>query len=294
LTKHLAALVLPAVLVVQGQSDSRPANKSPEFEVASIKPMKAGTQGFFIRMEPGGRFYATGVTMKFLLEEAFQVKDSQVFGAPAWLDSDRFDIDAKPDEDTSAAFDKLPPDQRRQELNQMLQGLLADRLKLVLNHDTKDLPVYALVVAKGGPKFQESSYKPPEISPDSPPSPGGQVGPPRQGIWMQGRGDVTVTAVQMKMFADVLSRMVGRPVIDKTGLTGSYDFKLKYTPEEGQGMMMPPGAKQPGSDGAPPPADSNGPSLFTALQEQLGLKLDSQKAPVEVLVIQHVEKPSEN
>jgi uncharacterized protein (TIGR03435 family) len=117
----------------------------------------------------------------------------------------------------------------------------------------------------------------------------------RQGIMMNGRGELTVNYIDLHMFADVLSRVVGRIVIDKTGLTGKYDFALKWTPDEGQGMMMPSGGK-PGGDGAgaPPPPESSGPSIFTALQEQLGLKLESQKAPTDVLVIQHVERPSEN
>ena len=109
---------------------------------------------------------------------------------------------------------------------------------------------------------------------------------------MNGRGDLTVTYVDVRMFADLLSRMVGRIVIDKTGLTGKYDFTLKWTPDEGQGGWA---GGPPRPDGvAPPPPDPSGPSIFTALQEQLGLKLDSQKAVTDVLVIQHVERPTEN
>jgi uncharacterized protein (TIGR03435 family) len=252
--------------------------------------MKSIPQGASFRIQPGGRFSANAVTVKFLLEQAYGVKDSQVIGAPSWLDSERFDIDAKPDEETGAAFDKLPPDQRRQQLMLMLQSLLADRFKLSLTHETKDLPTYALVVAKNGPKFHESTYKPPEKSPDMPRAPG-IGGPAQAGIMMNGRGQLTTTYGDMNMLADVLSRFVGRPVINKTDLTGRYDFTLKWMPEEGQGPMIP--GPRSGGDDAPPP-ESSGPSIFTAVQDQLGLKLEPQKAPMDVLVIQHVERPSEN
>ncbi len=289
---RLASAMLVAVTGAQIGSAQATTDKPPEFEVASIKPTKAGTQGFFIRMQPGGRFVATGLTTKFLIEQAYDIKDSQLAGGPAWLDSEHYDIDAKPDEETGAAFDKLPPDQRRPRLNMMLKALLADRFKLSVTHETKELSVYALVIAKGGPKFHESTYKPAEKFSDTPPPSPGQGGPPRQGIMMNGRGELTVTYAGLPMFADVLSRSVSGIVIDKTGLTGKYDFTLKWTPDEVQGPMMP-GGSRPGAD-SPPPPDSSGPSIFTALREQLGLKLEPQKAPTDVLMIQHVEKPSEN
>jgi uncharacterized protein (TIGR03435 family) len=110
---------------------------------------------------------------------------------------------------------------------------------------------------------------------------------------MNGRGKLTVTYADLSMFANVLSRMAGRIVVDKTNLPGKYDFTLNWTPDPGEGPKMP-GGPPPGADNAPPPPESSGPSLFTAIQEQLGLKLEPQKAPMDILVIQHVEKPSEN
>jgi uncharacterized protein (TIGR03435 family) len=300
LTAGITAVGLPLAVgaIHHSESNSRGASnsqaspqKTAEFEVASIKPAKAGQQGFFINMQPGGRFSAKGMTVKFLIEEAYEVKDSQIADGASWTDSERYDIDAKPDEATSATFDKLPPEQRGQQLRTMLQALLADRFKLSLSHETKDLPVYALVVAKNGPKLHESTFKPAEAEPGTPPPPSGQGGRPRQGMMMNGRGELTVTDGKLSMFANMLSRIVGRIVVDKTGLTAKYDFTLKWTPEEGQGPMMP-GGPRPG-DGAPP-SDATGPSIFTALQEQLGLKLESGKAPTDVLVIGHVERPSEN
>ncbi|MBV9404614.1 MAG: TIGR03435 family protein, partial [Acidobacteriaceae bacterium] len=300
----ITALALPlcigAVHAPQNAPQSEPV-KGPEFEVTSIKPAKVDMAGrFFVQMGQGGRFHGT-ISVKMLIEMAYDIKDSQLSGAPSWLDSERYEIDAKPDEATGAAIDKLPQDQRMPQIRSMLQGLLSDRFKLVLGHENKDLPVYALVVAKNGPKFKESTFKPPAQLPDSPPGPPGpgprpmqpansgnldRPGPPGsgprpmvgEGIRLNGRGELTVTYVDLPMFANVLSRMVGRIVVDKTGLTGKYDFTLKWTPDEAQGSMMPGGRGPAGAapdGGAPTPADPSGPSIFTALQEQLGLKLES-------------------
>ncbi len=295
----IAAIALPLTIGLLHASQDQPQSqqaKGPQFEVASIKPAKADTAGkFFVQMAQGGKFHGT-ISVKMLIEMAYDVKDSQISGAPSWLDSERYEIDAKPDEATGAALDKLPPDQRMPEIRKMLQALLADRFKLVLSHETKDLPIYALVVAKNGPKFKESTFKPPVQLPDAPAAAPGKERPMQgEGIRLNGRGELTVTYVDLPMFANVLSRIVGRIVVDKTGLPGKYDFTLKWTPDENQQAMMP-GGRGPGSEAAapPPPPDSSGPSIFTALQEQLGLKLESQKAPTDVLVIQQVEHPTEN
>ncbi len=293
MNKRNAGTVTALLLLVLQARASQP-QKLFEFEVASVKPMKSPPNMIMMRIQPGGRFVVSGVTAKFLMEQAYGVKDSQITGAPSWFNTDRWDIDAKPDEATAAALDKLSPDERQKALMQMLQGLLADRFKLTVAREIKDLPIYALVVAKNGPKFHESTYQPPETSPDTTPRPGEAPAGKRQGVWMNGRGELTQTDADMKLFADVLSRFVGRPVIDKTGLTGKYDFSLKWTPDEAQSATAP-GGKGPGMDGAsPPPPESSGPSIFTAVQEQLGLKLEPQKSPMEVFVIQHVERPSEN
>ncbi len=180
---------------------------------------------------------------------------------------------------------KLSDDQRETETRRMLQALLADRFQLKLHSDTKQLAVYALVLAKNGPKLQAA------ISGDT--YPNGFKGPDGGGgpgmIFMEGNGGpVTGQGVPIADLVRLLSQQLGRTVVDKTGLTGKYDFKLKWTPDENQGPPGPPGA-----DNAPPP-DSSGPSIFTAVQEQLGLKLESQKGAVKILVVDHGEKPSEN
>jgi uncharacterized protein (TIGR03435 family) len=275
------------------------ANQQFRFEVASVRAAKSGTQNFMIRMNPGGRFSASGITLKSLLEIAYDVKDAQVAGLPPWADSERYEIEAKPDETSLAAFNKLPRDEREAAMRQMLQELATDRFKLSLSHETKDLPVYVLAVAKNGPKFRESAFKPPETLPDAPPGPGARpmhMGEHREmigeGMRINGRGELSATYGAMKMLVNVLSRIVGKPIVDKTGLTGRYDFTLKWTPDEAQLAAMPGGPRRPGDD-APPP-DASGPTLFTAIQEQLGLKLEAEKAPMDVLVVQHVEHPSEN
>ncbi len=271
----------------QRQSQPQTSSKDrPTFEVASIKPAKPGTRGGLLQFGLGGRFVATGITAKLLLEEAYGVKDSQLARAPSWFNSERYDIDAKPEE---AALDKLPLDQRRDKLMQMIQSLLAERFKLSLSHETKELPVYALVVAKNGPKLHKSTFKPPDKPAPLPRSP--KPGETRRlggGIAMEGPGRLTSTGIELSMFANVLSRITGRIVIDKTGLPGRYDFTLQWTPDERESPVP------PGGPGDAPPPESTGPSLFTAIQEQLGLKLESQKAPMDILVIDHVEKPSEN
>jgi uncharacterized protein (TIGR03435 family) len=268
----------------------------PAFEVVSVKPNHSASGGVMIRMAPGGRFNAENITVKFLLEEAYRVKENQISGAPGWLDTERFDIEAKPDGSFAAGEQKGNPQEQHKQLMLMLQSMLEDRFKLVLHHETKELPVYALVVAKSGPKLHESAPEPPGTSDDDPPpGPMKPDGPqPRHSIRMMGRGDLNINAETLDTLADVLSQQLGRLIVNKTGLKGNYDFSLKWTPDEHEGQMF--GGAGGGPDGrpGPPPADASGPSIYAALQEQLGLKLETQKGPVDTIVIDRVEKPSEN
>jgi uncharacterized protein (TIGR03435 family) len=171
----------------------------------------------------------------------------------------------------------------------MIRALLADRFQLTIRKESKEAAIYALVVAKGGPKIKELPPEEdvplpdPKDTPDKPDS----KRPPR-GMMRMGRGEISAQGVKISGLAQSLSNAVGRTVIDKTDLKGVYNYELKWTPDENQGA----GFKGPGD--APPPADANGPSIFTALQEQLGLKLESQKGPIDFLVIDHAEKASEN
>jgi uncharacterized protein (TIGR03435 family) len=259
--------------------------------VVSIKPNKGGDGRVMIHMAPGGRIVAENITVKFLLQESYGVKESQISGAPGWLDSEHYDIEAKPEDSPADQDRKLTPEERHAQLMLMLQSMLADRFKLTLHHDTKEMEVYALVVAKNGPKLHEAAVTPPDSAPAELPKPGGP--PPKGGIWMTGRGQLNVTGANLGMFANVLSMQLGRIVLDKTGLKGNYEFTLKWTPDEGQGQMFRGAGDGQPRDAAPPP-DASGPTIFTAVQEQLGLKLESQKGPVDTLVVDHVERPSEN
>jgi bla regulator protein BlaR1 len=290
----------------QSQADS--GAPLPSFEVASIKPDRSGTGKAGIQVTPG-RFNATNITPKLLIDFASDIKDPQLSGAPGWISTERYDVEAK--EEDSADLARRTPEQREKQLRLMMRSLLADRFKLKLVHQTKELPVYALVVAKGGPKIKESAGTPDDAGPN-PPGPPVQLGPKgkdqpyaiQKDPWIPGGpkrmammrpGQLTMSDVPVSLLADSLSRMVGRNVIDKTGLKGNYDATLQWTPDPGQGQMFggPPG----GPDGKPlpePPPDASGPDIFTAVQEQLGLKLESEKGPVDTYAIESIEKPSEN
>jgi bla regulator protein blaR1 len=240
--------------------------QAPSFEVATIKSGNPTDHRKMFGLMPGGRFSASNVTLKELIIFAYNLKDQQLSGGPGWTNSDVFDVVGKPESSAT-------PEQIRQ----MMQTLLADRFKLTMRRESKELQVYNLVTAKNGPKLTESK-------PDEAPGPG-----PRRMIRM-GRGELNGQQMSMGTLADALSKMAGRTVVDKTGLTGNYDVKLEWTPDAGEPQMR---SMMP--EGAPPPvADGPGISLFTAIQEQLGLKLDSQKGPVDVFMIERVEKPSEN
>jgi uncharacterized protein (TIGR03435 family) len=190
---------------------------------------------------------------------AYDVKDFQISGGPGWANSEPYDIVAKAEGNAT-----------RPQLRLMLRALLEDRFKLSLRHETKEAPVYELVVAKGGPKLQEDTTS------------------PRQRIAMTGVGKLIAQKTLLAVFAQFLATITDRPVVDKTGLPVTYSFELNWTPAVGEGVL--PGPAQP----PVAPLDSNGPSLFTALQEQLGLRLQSAKGSVEGLVIERAEKPGEN
>ena len=256
------------------------AQNTPSFEVASIKPNHSGDRRVGFQMQPGGRFAATNITVKQLIFFAYGIKENQLSGGPSWIDSDHYDISAKPE-------DRATPDQ----VKLMLRTLLADRFNLVFREETKELPVYVLTVAKNGPKLAESKV------PAEPANPEPGRGPGRGGRTMRiGGGVLEAQGVTVSDFTNQLAMILGRNVIDKTGLTGRYDFNLKYTPDESQAAMFRGPGDGPGGgrDGGPPPPDPNGPSIFSAVQEQLGLKLEAQKGPVEVYLIDSIEKPSEN
>jgi uncharacterized protein (TIGR03435 family) len=199
---------------------------------------------------------------------AYGVRDFQIQGGPNWLSSDRYDIIAKNASDDASAR-TLPRNERIKQSQQRLQGLLAERFQLKLHRETRDLQEYALLIGKNGAKLQEIKDL------------------PEYGI-SSSCGRMTGTRTLMTGLAVYLARELGRPVVDRTGLTGKYNFQLTYTPDSGSCSRP----ADPSDPAAANPGD--GPSIFTALQEQLGLKLESIKGPVEVIVVDHAEKADAN
>jgi uncharacterized protein (TIGR03435 family) len=227
-------------------------------------------------------FAGTNVTLKMLIQQAYGVQDFQITGGPSWLNTEKYDIEAKADKSATDGFDSLSKDQRKVAQDRMLQALWADRFKLTLHHGTKELPAYKLVVAENGPKLQEA--KPGETYANGIKGPDGRPAGP--GMVVMGRGIVTAQALPAAEIARLLSDQLGLTVVDKTELKSKYDFTLLWTPVDGQ---LPGFKEQASSQSA-----SSAASLFTLIQEQLGLKLEQTNSPVEILVVDHAEKPSED
>ncbi len=234
-----------------------PAN-APSFEVASVKPDKSGNNGSHWRgNDSAGKITAVNISLRDIVKYAYGVRDYQISG-PDWIKSERYDI----------AVEAAGPT-KQEELERMMQMLLAERFKLALHREEKVLPVYALVVAKSGLKVKA-------VQSDGHTSSNST------------RGHLTSQNASMSKFAEVLSRHTDRPVVDQTGVKGAYDFKLEWTPDDK------PSRPPEQADGIVT-NETSAPSIFTALQEQLGLKLEARKAPVDILVIDHAEKvPTEN
>jgi uncharacterized protein (TIGR03435 family) len=290
----LLVVAIPVVFGLLHATQSRAQSQSPNvvatspvYEVASIKPNKSGDNRSRIMFSPDG-LSATGGTLQMLIMSAYEISPHQISGAPSWLDSERYDIEAKMDSSTADELRKMSEDERKVARQHMLQALLADRLKLTIHRESKELPVYVLVVAKDGPKFQEA--KPGDTYSNGVKGPDGHAG---AGMMFGGNGTLTGQGVPLVNLVRFLTRVLGRSVIDKTGLTSKYDFTLKWTEERQAPMFKGTEGSQPGTGGISAP-ESSGPSIFTAVQEQLGLKLESGKGPVDILIIDHVEKPSEN
>jgi uncharacterized protein (TIGR03435 family) len=238
---------------------------NPTFDVATIKPSEPGSRGKLIGFR-GRHFNAMNFNVNDLISFAYGLHTEQIIGAPAWFASDLYVIDGVPDTEGI-------PSQHQQSL--MLQKLLADRFQLKFHHEQKELAVYLITVAKGGPKMTKDAG-----GPDDP-----------MAFFFRGFGDLTVRNQTMADFATgFLGSVTDKPVVDHTGLTDRYDFTLKWTPDDSQFVQF------RGSNALPPPRDDPNapPSLYTAVQEQIGLKFESTRAPDDVIVIDHAEKPSPN
>jgi uncharacterized protein (TIGR03435 family) len=296
-----ASLALCGAPNLLGQSNSSPTGATPaadgstdlpKYDVATIKPATGSDMRIAFLFVPGG-IQLEGVPAQMLLREAFNVEDDHIIGAPAWVKTKRYDVQAKVSPEDAPKLDKLKIEERRS----MLVPLLVERFNLKYHHETREVPGYALVVAKGGPKMKVSDILPPPPKPPDPssnPKPdgaGGATTPRGPRLRMMGRGNIESEGTNTVMLARVLSGQLGRTVTDKTGLTGNYDFTLQWTPDDAPPPMA------GGAEGGPPKesgSDPTGPSLFAALQEQLGLKLESTKGMADVIVIDHIDAPSEN
>ncbi len=266
---------------------SGPAGDVPKFDVASVKPASPADGRGRLMLTPDGTSMQ-GIPVQMLLHVAFGVDDDRIVGAPSWTKSNRYDIEAKVAPEDAPKLDKLKQEDRRA----MLLPLLVERFNLKYHHETRELPMYALVVAKGGPKLTISKTEPP---PD-PNFPARAEGQSRGGIDTRGRMMMAPDRIEsqdttIEMLAHALAPQVGHSVVDKTGLTGRYDYTLQWTPDNAPPAM-------PGGDGGAARGDVGKDtaevSLFTAIQEQLGLKLESQKGTVDVIVVDHIDPPSAN
>jgi bla regulator protein blaR1 len=262
------------------QTADTPAEKFA-YEVASIKPEKSDIMMFRIMNTPDG--FDGSTTLRMLIRIAYGVEDNQIAGSPAWVNSEKYEIEAKMDQTTAEKLKKLSEAQMEPARQQMLQTLLADRFKLTIHRETEELPTYSLIVGKSGAKLHETQAGDTYL--DGIKDQNGHSG---NHMMRVGRGELTAQSIAMDQVAHLLTQQVGRTVIDHTGLKGNYDFTLHWTPDQSVPLNGPGG----GPDNAT--ASESGPSIFTAIQEQLGLKLESQKGPVEIIVIDHVEKPAEN
>ena len=249
------------ILAVVGALSAQlsPPDSSPTFAVATIKPSPPGAQLSILTR--GRRFSTTAASLSDLIAFAYGIHPKQITGGPDWVESDKFDVLAESDSES-------PPNPKL--LKPMVQKLLADRLRLSFHRGTKELAVYEILPGKNGPKVTKSSS-------DNNSAPG---------VGFKGLGAMTVKNATIADFAGFLQRYVmDRPVVDRSGISGRYDFTLDWTPDEFQLSSR---------AGQSPTLAADAPDLYTAIQQQLGLKLQSAKLPIEVLVVDRVAKPSEN
>ncbi len=257
-----AAFFAIAILCVRAPAQVEPAAQS--FDVASIHINNTESDGHHhIISDPGeSRFRTVNLALRDLIQFAYGVPDSQILGGSTWLDSIMFDIDAKCGPAVDAELRELPTAQAHHQKQLMVQALLADRFQLRVHQETRQLPIYALVVAKDGPRFKPSKID------------GTTIDAGRTRLHVAGSDDT------ISILARELAQVLGRVVVNQTGLSGRYDLTLRWTPDDAAASAS--------------PSPDTPPDIFTAIQEQLGLKLESTKGPVPVLVIDSVEKPSPN
>jgi uncharacterized protein (TIGR03435 family) len=258
---YIPSLMIVLMTTLVSSAQLAPLRNPAVFDVAVIRPTSAlSNDRSHIWSAPNdGNYKAQNVTLKQLIQSSFAMPASRILGGPSWLGSTRFDLEAKAGPSVDAQMKALSQDDARQQKRIMQQALLADRFHLVTHLETRELPIYALVITKDGVRTLSQAN-------------GTMVDVGTGHMRIEGSDNT------MAVLADQLSQIVGRVVVDKTGIQGRYLLTLKWTPDDA-----------PPSDKPDAP-----PSIFTALQEQLGLKLEPQKGPVPVLVVDHADTPSDN
>jgi uncharacterized protein (TIGR03435 family) len=223
------------------------AQSTVEFEAVSVKPSVANGANVGVRVD-GAQFISSGIPVRNLIYSAFRVQPWQVIGGPGWIDFESYDIVAK-----------LPAGAKQEQLNRMMISVLTDRFKLSVHRETRDYPIYRLVVAKNGSTLKDSTAERTRA--------------------IVAKGHLLIQHASLPIFASYLSggHIADRPVIDATEIKGNYDFSLDWTPED-----------------SPQDGDASAPSIFTALQEQLGLRLEASKSPFDFIVIDHIDRPTSN
>jgi uncharacterized protein (TIGR03435 family) len=272
----ISAVALPVLIGVL-KTPLVKAQSQLKFEVASIRRSNPDSENSRLGPVPGGDLRANNITAMQLVTFAYNVHDFQISGAPEWMKTERIDILAKPERPEGSTDMASMTDVERgkfiDQLRERTRSLLAERFRFAMHKDTKELPVYELIIAKGGHKLKPAT-----------------TDERRNQHMVTGRGQISGERSTIEMLRMSLSNVLGRTVVDRTGLTGTYDFRMEWTPDFG--TSLPGKLTKPD---APDPASLPGAvSIFTAIQEQLGLKLESKKGPVEVIAIDRVERPSEN
>ncbi len=266
-----AILLLISLSVAStAHSQSATPTTSPTFEVASIRESKQDN-GSRVQILPNG-YSLKRMSLKNMISGAYGVRENLLSGAPAWTETTCYDLEAREDATEAAKIKSLPNKEKWEEIQKMMQALLAERFHLKATQIEKQLPIYELVIAKGGLKMKSAGTG--NTYADGLKGPNGPFG---AGVLQFGPGGIIGQAIPISTLADTLSGQVDRRIDDKTGLQGKYDVALHWSRDDSAAA-----------------ADSPYPNFFTALQEQLGLKLDSAKGPTQTLVVEHVERPSEN
>ena len=284
----ISALCVASALsaAAQGVSPSpeHEAQAQLTFEVVSVKPYKPEGMQSRILINPDG-ISLSGIPLSVIMRLAFGVWSDRIIGAPTWVNSSRFDIEAKIAAEEVPAFKNAKPDER----SAMLLPVIQDRFGLKFHHETRDLAVYTLVIAKGGAKIKEA-----DLHRTDPTEFGTPDLPSGSGVMRMMPSEFNGREVPIQSLVHALSLVVDKTVVDKTGLTRRYDFDMKWEPDLAAGLVVrgfdgngpPPGAESP--------SQGTGPSIFTALQEELGLKLVTKKQPIDVIVIDQIEQPTPN